>query len=133
MNPTIVSAWLRRALSLAALAAPTSLVLAACATDATDGPVTLTPAQAGRELAQRECASCHSIAPLGGGPRGGAMGESESDIPPPLREVLDRYSPNRLEMAFKEGMVVGHLNMPVYRLTDEETEALLAYLQSIRR
>jgi hypothetical protein len=60
------------------------------------------------------------------------MGEPAGDVPPPLREVLDRYSPNRLKMAFQEGMIVGHMNMPVYRLSDEEADALLAYLQSIR-
>lgn len=113
------------------LAASALILLAGCATDPTMEPVAPTPAQAGRELAQRECASCHDIRELGG-PVGGARGQAPLGAPPPLREVLDRYSPNRLRMAFQEGMIVGHMQMPIYRLSDEETDALLAYLQSIR-
>ncbi len=120
----------RRGFSLAALAACTLAMLANCTTVSTDSPATPMPAQAGRELAQRECASCHAIGELGGR-RAGALGEDPNG-PPPLREVLDHYSPNRLRMAFQEGMIVGHMDMPVYRLSDQETDELLAYLRSIR-
>jgi mono/diheme cytochrome c family protein len=86
-------------------------------------PIAQSPAQQGRALAQRECAHCHSIRELGDSPRADA---------PPLREVLNSYNPSRLELSFREGLIVGHADMPLFEFSQAEVDALLAYLQDIR-
>lgn len=106
-----------------ALAALAVALLAGCASDSSVETPAPGSAQAGRLLAQRECAGCHAIGELGRSPRDGA---------PPLREVLDDYSASRLEAAFREGMIVGHQEMPIYRLSEEEAASLLAYLRNIQ-
>lgn len=93
-----------------------------CASDG-GAPMAMSQIQEGRALAQSECARCHAIRELGSSPREDA---------PPLREVLNRYNPSRLEQAFSEGMIVGHVDMPLFMLSDEQTAALLAYLQDIK-
>ena len=112
----------RRAL----LALPACVLLgalaAACASDP-NAPIARSPVQEGRMIAQSECAGCHAIRELGNSPREGA---------PPLRTVLNRYNPERLGQAFREGMIVGHTDMPVFMLSEPQTDALLAYLQDIK-
>jgi mono/diheme cytochrome c family protein len=116
----------RRGRGVAVIAALGVLsVAAACAqTGDADAPTSLTQVQQGRAVAQRACASCHTIRELGDSPR---------QDKPPLREALDRYSASRLELALRQGLIVGHADMPVFELSQAEVEALLAYLQDIRR
>jgi mono/diheme cytochrome c family protein len=95
----------------------------ACAQDPTvPAPGERTPAQEGRLIAQRECSRCHATGPAGSSPRPDA---------PPLRDVLDHYSPERIEMSFREGLIIGHPDMPVFDFAPEQIEALLAYLEDI--
>jgi mono/diheme cytochrome c family protein len=78
----------------------------------------------GGALARRECSSCHAVGELGRSPRPDT---------PPLREALDRYSPSRLELGLREGLIFGHPDMPRFKLSQGEVDALLAYLQDIQR
>ena len=113
----------RTTLLLAAVLGSAALA-AGCASDmGEDGVMLSSPVQQGRALAQAECSSCHAVRELGDSPRPEA---------PPLREVLDRYNATRLRQAFREGMVVGHVDMPVYALSEADVDALLAYLQDIK-
>lgn len=77
----------------------------------------------GRQLAETHCASCHAI---------GAEGESRHPLAPPFRTLSRNYPVNTLEEAFAEGILVGHRDMPEFRLEPPQIDALLAYLQSVQ-
>lgn len=77
----------------------------------------------GRRLAAINCATCHAI---------DATGESRHPMAPPFRTLSRNYPLNSLEEAFAEGILVGHPDMPEFRLTPDEIEHLLAYLNSVQ-
>jgi mono/diheme cytochrome c family protein len=77
----------------------------------------------GRAIAEAQCAGCHAIAKTGESPRTDA---------PPLRHVLDDYAPEALAQDFREHIHVGHADMPDFDFGTRGTDALLAYLVSIR-
>jgi mono/diheme cytochrome c family protein len=76
----------------------------------------------GQDLAVQMCGECHSTGRSGSSPHIGA---------PPLREVgrvdLD-FLPERL----RDGLMVGHPNMPTFRFTREDARAFVLYLRSIQ-
>ncbi|HVZ99863.1 MAG TPA: c-type cytochrome [Caulobacterales bacterium] len=98
-----------------------SLALAACAE--TPAP---TPQEAlisdGRDIAEAECAGCHSI---------GAYGESPNPQAPTFRTVLSRYHAEVLEEELIEGVRVAH-PMPEFQFNPQGADALIAYLKSIQ-
>lgn len=78
----------------------------------------------GKALAQLLCARCHSVEKLG---------RSAHPKAPPFREIARRYPPEHLAEALAEGIVVGHSDMPVLRLSPEEIERFLDYLEEMGR
>ncbi|MGD2133682.1 MAG: cytochrome c [Maricaulaceae bacterium] len=78
---------------------------------------------AGRILAEAECARCHSA---------GLSGESRNPDAPPLRELNARYPGALLMDAFPERMRVGHPAMPEFDLTVDQVDSLLEYILSIQ-
>ena len=80
-------------------------------------------APAGRAMAQKLCARCHAIGPIGDSPLAEA---------PPFRTFSSKYPIDSLAEAFAEGIVVGHPDMPEYKFEPDEIDALLAYLDSIQ-
>ena len=106
-----------------------SVILAGCATDEAGQPATTERdaaglVEAGRELAVRECASCHAIDQEMISPRSGV---------PPMRTLLARYEPDMLANDFIEGVRVGHDEMPFFDFDIAAADALIAYLKSIDR
>jgi len=79
--------------------------------------------ETGRIIAEENCARCHAI---------GRTGDSPHKDAPAFRDLSQRYPIDNLAEAFAEGLNVGHADMPEFRLTAEQTEALLSYLQSIQ-
>jgi cytochrome c len=79
----------------------------------------------GLAIAQENCSRCHAI---------GDTGASANPKSPPFRTLAQRYPLTDLEEALGEGIMVGHegLEMPQFRLSAAEIEALLAYLSSIQ-
>lgn len=77
----------------------------------------------GRRLAEINCATCHAI---------GTTGESRHPMAPTFRTLSRDYPLNSLEEAFAEGILVGHPEMPEFRLTSAEIDHLLAYMNSIQ-
>ena len=61
--------------------------------------------------------------------------ESANPKSPPFRLLARKYPLSNLEEALAEGIVVGHegLEMPQFRLSPAQIEALLAYLRSIQK
>lgn len=80
----------------------------------------------GKEIARSNCGRCHAI---------GRSGESPNPKSPPFRMLEKRYPLHNLEEALGEGIVVGHegTEMPQFKLSTPQIEALLAYLHSIQR
>lgn len=112
-----------RGFAMALAAGCAAAALAGCAEDdMSPAAGTRSPAQEGRLIAQRECARCHAIGAVGGSPRPDA---------PPLRAVLEDYNPGRIRMAFQEGLIIGHPDMPVFGFSDQQIDWLLAYLEDI--
>jgi mono/diheme cytochrome c family protein len=76
----------------------------------------------GRQVAQRECASCHAIDKTSVSPNLSA---------PPLREVLAVNDRDFLAYRFIDAMRVGHDEMPLFDFDVRSTDALIAYIESI--
>ncbi|MEZ5936798.1 MAG: cytochrome c [Hyphomonadaceae bacterium] len=87
--------------------------------------MTATPEQIaqGSDIAHRLCAGCHAVEP-----------DARSTHPeaPPLSRLSERYPVTMLEEALAEGILTGHPDMPVFKLSPEEIDALLGYLDSIQ-
>ena len=76
----------------------------------------------GREIAERECASCHAIDRKSASPKEGV---------PPLRDVLELYEADNLAYRFIEGMRVGHDDMPLFDFDVRAADTLIAYISTI--
>jgi mono/diheme cytochrome c family protein len=79
--------------------------------------------ETGRKLAQLNCAACHAT---------DYGDESRNAAAPPLRALSERYPGALLADAFPQRMRVGHPAMPDFAFTDENLDALLAYLLTIQ-
>lgn len=97
-----------------------ALMLAACATEAM--PTSAELAADGRELAEAQCAACHSIS---------ASGDSPMAQAPPFRTVLSRYREDVLKEELIAGIRVTH-PMPEFQFNPQSVDALLAYMNSIQ-
>ncbi|MDP3493766.1 MAG: cytochrome c [Hyphomonadaceae bacterium] len=79
---------------------------------------------AGRDVAVRECASCHAIDQDMISPHASA---------PPMRTLLSRYEPDMLANDLIEGVRVGHDDMPFFDFNIAAADSLVAYIKSIDR
>lgn len=77
----------------------------------------------GQSIVEAECTTCHAV---------GTIGESPRLDAPPLRYVLSNYDPEALAEDFREGIHVGHPDMPDFDFGPQGTDAVIAYLQSIQ-
>ncbi len=80
------------------------------------------PARHGRALAERMCARCHAI---------GRNGSSPHSAAPAFRTLDRRLALDAFMDQLREGLSVGHPDMPMFRFTPEDARALLFYLRSI--
>jgi mono/diheme cytochrome c family protein len=77
----------------------------------------------GHDLALRLCAPCHAI---------GSAERSPLATAPAFRHIEPRVDLNEMTQRLQEGIVAGHPEMPVFKLTELEARALVAYLRSIQ-
>jgi mono/diheme cytochrome c family protein len=77
----------------------------------------------GRALAERMCAECHVIGDRGRSPHVGAPAFRALDRRLDLDSFMDRL---------REGLIVGHPDMPMFRFTREDARAFVLYLRSIQ-
>ena len=77
----------------------------------------------GLALAQRLCSECHAVGRDGQSPNAGAPAFRTLD----RRVDLDSFS-DRL----REGLMVGHPDMPTFRFTREDARGFVLYLRSIQ-
>jgi mono/diheme cytochrome c family protein len=77
----------------------------------------------GRALAESMCAACHAIGSAGDSPHAGA----------PAFRVLDRrVDLDAFTDRLREGIMVGHPDMPTFRFTREDARAFVLYIRSIQ-
>jgi mono/diheme cytochrome c family protein len=86
-------------------------------------PLTVSDAAAGQRIAETHCSTCHAI---------GADGVSPHESAPPFRTLSRNYRISALEEAFAEGALVGHPDMPEFRLEPDEVDALVAYIYTVQ-
>lgn len=79
--------------------------------------------EAGRNLAQTQCATCHAI---------GKRGQSPNPQAPRFATLSQRYSLDNLAEAFSEGVLVGHGPMPEFSFEPDQIDGLIAYLKSVQ-
>jgi cytochrome c len=79
--------------------------------------------QRGRALAERMCAQCHAI---------GKSGQSPHVSAPAFRALDRRVDLDSFMERLREGLAVGHPDMPTFRFTREDARAFLLYLRSIQ-
>jgi mono/diheme cytochrome c family protein len=80
------------------------------------------PLKRGQEIAERLCARCHSIA---------ATGVSPQPLAPPFRTLARRYPLEHLAEALAEGIVTGHPDMPQFKFSPTEIDALLSFIDGL--
>ncbi|MFZ2158180.1 MAG: cytochrome c [Bradyrhizobium sp.] len=76
----------------------------------------------GKAILQQNCGRCHAIE---------AAGESPLKQAPPMRDIYARFAPRELQAELREGMVSRHRAMPQIDFSDEDVDAILAYLYAL--
>ena len=76
----------------------------------------------GKALLQENCGRCHAI---------GAHGRSSLKTATPMRDIYARFAPRELQAELREGMVSRHKTMPQIDFSDEDVDAILAYLYAL--
>jgi mono/diheme cytochrome c family protein len=92
-------------------------------TAASSAFATETLQQRGRDLAQRLCGDCHAI---------GRRGTSPLPAAPRFRAIDDRVDLSQLPRRIQDGLLSGHQDMPMFRFTSDDADALVAYMRSIQ-
>jgi mono/diheme cytochrome c family protein len=76
----------------------------------------------GKALLQANCGRCHAI---------GAVGKSPLKEATPMRDIYARFAPRELQAELREGMVSRHRTMPQIDFSEEDVDAILAYLYAL--
>ena len=76
----------------------------------------------GKAILQEKCGCCHVVE---------VLGESPLKTAPPMRDIYARYAPRELQAELQEGMVSKHKEMPQIEFSDEDVDAILAYLHAL--
>ena len=92
--------------------------LSAAASAATSGQLR----SRGKALLQENCGRCHAV---------GATGRSPLKAATPMRNVYAKFDPRELQAELTEGMVSRHREMPQIDFSDEDVDAILAYLYAL--
>jgi mono/diheme cytochrome c family protein len=79
--------------------------------------------QRGKQLAQRLCGDCHAI---------GQSGASPLPAAPRFRTLDDRIDLSALPRRIQDGLLSGHQDMPMFRFTRDDADALVAYMRSVQ-
>ena len=79
--------------------------------------------QRGRALAERMCAECHAV---------GERDRSRHVGAPAFRALDRRLDLDSFMRRLREGLTVGHPDMPTFRFTREDAGAFVRYLRSIQ-
>lgn len=76
----------------------------------------------GRALVETNCAACHAI---------GASGDSPAVKAPAFRDLQKRHAMQSLRIPITRALAAPHEEMPQFRPTDAELDAIVAYINSL--
>ena len=76
----------------------------------------------GKAILQEKCGRCHAIGAVGGSPLKAAT---------PMRNIYAKFAPRELQAELTEGMVSRHREMPQIEFSDEDVDAIMAYLYAL--
>lgn len=79
--------------------------------------------QRGRELAHGMCGGCHATGKTGDSPHVGA---------PRFRELDRQLDLDKFVQRLREGLLGTHRDMPMFRFTHDDADALVAYLRTLQ-
>jgi mono/diheme cytochrome c family protein len=79
--------------------------------------------QRGKRLSQRLCGECHAIEQSGASPMPAA---------PRFRELDNRLDLSQLPRRIRNGLLSGHQDMPMFRFSRDDADAIVAYMRSIQ-
>ena len=96
--------------------------LLACSAASADAAGSRELRNRGKVILENNCGRCHAI---------GAVGASPMAQAPPMRDVYARFLPRELQAELREGMVSKHRAMPQIDFSDEDVDAILAYLYAL--
>jgi cytochrome c len=77
----------------------------------------------GRALAERMCSECHAIGQSGQSPHAGA---------PAFRALDRRLDIDTFMERLREGLMIGHPDMPTFRFARDDARSFVLYLRSIQ-
>lgn len=80
------------------------------------------PPDRGAAVLNDKCGRCHTLARTGPSPLPAA---------PPFRDVYERFAPRDLRAMLLQGMVSRHREMPQVELTEQDADAVLAFLHAL--
>ena len=78
----------------------------------------------GQLIAERRCGACHAI---------GRTGDSRNSLSPPFRRLHEQLPVRDVIQALGEGAKPSHPGMPPFRMSFDETQDLIAYVESLAR
>jgi len=84
----------------------------------------LSQIERGHAQVQRSCAGCHAV---------GAAGESRHPNAPAFRRLARMMDFESFVSRLREGLMVGHPDMPTFRFKRRDAQAIAAYLMSIQQ
>ena len=76
----------------------------------------------GKVILQENCGRCQAIE---------AVGKSLLKQAPPMSDIYARFAPRELQAELREGMVSKHRALPQIDFSDEDVDAILAYLYAL--
>lgn len=110
---------------LARLAGPTRLSivgLLVCLSATANAATSSQLRSKGKALLQENCGRCHAIGPVGKSPLKAAT---------PMRHIYAKFARRELQAELTEGMVSRHREMPQIEFSDEDVDAIMAYLYAL--
>ncbi len=82
------------------------------------------PVRHGRALVKEFCARCHAV---------GRSDRSPNVAAPPFRAIGHSYDLDRFAERLQRGISSGHPDMPEFKFSRVDAQAMQAYLRSIQR
>jgi mono/diheme cytochrome c family protein len=79
--------------------------------------------QRGRELARGLCGGCHAV---------GVTGDSQHIGAPKFRELDRQLDLDKFGRRLREGLLGTHRDMPMFRFTGDDADAMVAYLRTLQ-
>jgi cytochrome c len=79
--------------------------------------------QRGRELARGMCGGCHAS---------GRTGDSQHLGAPKFRELDRQLDLDKFGRRLREGLLGTHRDMPMFRFTRDDADAMVAYLRTLQ-